>query len=88
METAELVECLRKKVVALTAELRAVFVVGQALRPAERLEKADGLIATAKQFLGLVRDITALELALERAEAAYGRFKAARVGLTERQQGA
>ena len=82
METFdELVECVRQRVRCLTAELRAVFVVGQAMKPAERLTKADGLIAAAKLVLGLLLELRALELALERAEAARVRF-------TERRQNA
>lgn len=79
--TEELVVCVQKRVGGLTSELRAVFVVGQAMKPAERLEKADGLIADAKLMLGLCLGLKALEFALERCEAAHVRF-------TERRQGA
>lgn len=78
----ELVNVCKGRVRNLTNGLRAVFVVGQGMKPAERLAKADGLIATAKLVLGLLLELRALEFALERAEAARAKF----ASLTEGRQ--
>ncbi|MDP3956682.1 MAG: hypothetical protein Q8P97_01670 [bacterium] len=60
-------------------------MVGQAMKSAERSAKAEGLFVDARLMLGLGRDLTALELALERGEAAHVGFKAASGRFTERQ---
>ena len=85
MKTEELVACLREKMKVLTAELRDVFVGGQAMGRAEREEKYNGLDADTKLVLGLGRDFKVLEFAHERAEAAYVGFKTASGRFTQRQ---